>query len=218
MTKVYGTFITLRLACARVSLWGNKGQNMQVEAIGPDGVFRIIPRRIEDARGYFTESWNDRGAQAAGLPGGFVQDNQSYSAATGTLRGLHYQAPPHAQDKLVRVVQGAIYDVAVDVRAGSPSFGRWIRVELSAENGHQLFVPKGFLHGFVTLRPDTVVLYKTTAHYDAACDGAVAFDCPDLAIDWGMDAANMVTSAKDAAAPALCDWRSPFGQIDEVAA
>ncbi|MEO1495511.1 MAG: dTDP-4-dehydrorhamnose 3,5-epimerase, partial [Pseudomonadota bacterium] len=140
----------------------------------------------------------------------FVQDNHSVSAEVGTLRGLHYQSPPHAQDKLVRCGQGALFDVAVDIRRGSPTYGHWTGVELTAENGKQLLVPKGFLHGFATLEPDTEVLYKCTDFYAPESDGAVRFDDPDLGIDWGIDTAAAVLSDKDAAAPLFAAFDSPF--------
>lgn len=174
------------------------------------GVLRIVPRRFADTRGYFSETWNARRMAEAGLDIAFVQDNHSYSAARFTVRGLHYQRPPHAQGKLVRVVRGAIRDVAVDVRRGSPSFGQWVAEDLSAENGAQLWIPRGFLHGFVTLEPDTEVAYKVDGHYSAECDGAVRFDDPDLGIDWAIPAGAAVLSDKDAAAPAFRDFASPF--------
>ena len=163
-----------------------------------------------DARGSFVETWSRRALAGIGDDLDFVQDNQSISHRAGTLRGLHYQAPPHAQDKLVRVVAGAVLDVAVDVRVGSPNYGHWVGVELSAENGRQMLVPKGFLHGFVTRAPDTVVLYKCTDFYAPDCDGAVHFADPDLGIDWGIDPAEAVLSDKDARAPRFRDWQSPF--------
>jgi dTDP-4-dehydrorhamnose 3,5-epimerase len=174
------------------------------------GVIRFTPRRFGDARGHFVETWNRRTLAAAGVDADFVQDNQSYSAQAGTVRGLHFQAPPHAQGKLVRVLNGAVLDVAVDARSGSPTYGRWVAEELSAETGAQLWVPRGFLHGFVTLQPDTVVAYKVDGYYDRASDGAVRFDDPDLAIDWGVDAAAAVLSDKDAAAGSWAGFRSPF--------
>lgn len=183
-----------------------------MEAIGtaiPE-VIRLIPRRFGDARGWFCETWNARAMAAAGVDADFVQDNQSYSAETGTVRGLHFQAPPHAQGKLVRVVRGAILDVAVDARVGSPSYGRWVAETLSAANGAMLWVPRGFLHGFVTLEPDTEVSYKVDGFYDKASDGAVRFDDPDLAIDWGIDPARAVLSDKDAAAQGWRGFASPF--------
>lgn len=170
----------------------------------------IQPRRFTDDRGFFSETWNARRMADAGLPVAFVQDNHSYSAAPGTVRGLHYQRPPHAQGKLVRVARGRIRDVAVDVRAGSPTYGQWVAEELSAENGAQLWVPAGFLHGFVTLEPDTDVLYKVDDHYAPDCDGAVRFDDPDLGIDWGIEPGRAVLSAKDAAAPAFAAFETPF--------
>ena len=140
---------------------------MQIEPTALAGVLVLTPARHGDARGFFSESWNRKTLREAGvdLPE-FVQDNHSLSAATGTLRGLHFQAPPHAQGKLVRCVRGRLLDVAVDVRLGSPTYGQWVGVELSYENGRQLWVPPGFLHGFVTREPDTEIVYKCTAHYD----------------------------------------------------
>ena len=184
---------------------------MQIDTTPLEGLLVLTPRVFEDARGAFCETWNAATLAARGIEMAFVQDNQSLSRPVGTLRGLHYQAPPRAQDKLVRVVTGAILDVAVDVRPGSATFGHWFGIELTAENGHQLLVPKGFLHGFVTRAPDTIVAYKTTDTYAPDCDGAVHFADPDLAIDWGIDAADAILSDKDAAAPRMTDWVNPFG-------
>lgn len=174
------------------------------------GVVRIEPRRFGDARGWFSETWNAARMDEAGLAHDWVQDNHSYSAMTGTVRGLHYQAPPSAQAKLVRVVRGAVLDVAVDIRVGSPTYGQWVSELLTAEEGAQLLIPRGFLHGFVTQAPDTEVLYKVDAPYDAAADGAIRFDDPDLGVDWGIAPGDAVLSDKDAAAPRLADWESPF--------
>jgi len=180
---------------------------MKVETTALPGVVVITPRRFGDARGWFSETWNRPALLAAGLDWpDFVQDNHSYSQQRGTLRGLHYQRPPRAQDKLVRCTRGAILDVAVDARRGSPAFGRHVAVELTADTGAQLFVPKGFLHGFVTLTDDCEVQYKCTDTYAPDCDGSVAWD--SAGIDWGTDAP--VLSGKDAAAPAFADWDSPF--------
>ena len=176
---------------------------MDVEPTLLPGVMILTPRRFGDARGYFSESWNLRAMRAAGLDFNFVQDNHSLSRVAGTLRGLHFQSPPHAQAKLVRCGQGALYDVAVDIRAGSPTFRQWVGVELTAENGRQLLIPAGFLHGFVTRAPDTEIIYKCTDYYAPDCDGAVRFDDPDLAIDWGIAADKAILSDKDAAAPTL---------------
>jgi dTDP-4-dehydrorhamnose 3,5-epimerase len=175
----------------------------------PD-VRRITPPRFGDARGWFSEVWNARKMAEIGVDAAFVQDNESRSAARGTVRGLHYQRPPNAQGKLVRVVRGAVLDVAVDVRRGSPTYGRWVAEELSAENGAMLWVPRGFLHGFVTLERETLVIYKVDGFYAPDCDGAIRFDDPDLGIDWGIDPADAVLSDKDAAAPAFKGFDTPF--------
>jgi dTDP-4-dehydrorhamnose 3,5-epimerase len=151
----------------------------------------------------------------AGLDILFVQDNQSFSAEFGTIRGLHFQRPPHAQGKLVRCLRGRILDVAVDIRRGSPSYGHWVAEELSAENGVQLWVPRGFLHGFATLEPNTAVAYKVDGFYSAECEGSVRFDDPDLAIDWGIDPNCAVLSEKDAMAPAFHAFDSPFSLAGE---
>ena len=170
----------------------------------------LTPRRFGDDRGFFCETWNAARMREAGLDLRFVQDNESLSARAGTLRGLHYQAPPHAQAKLVRVVGGAIRDVVVDARRGSPRFGHWTAVELSAKNGAQLLVPRGFLHGFVTLEDATHVLYKVDGLFDGPSDGSVAWNDPDIGIDWGVAADAVILSDKDRRAPAFADWSSPF--------
>jgi dTDP-4-dehydrorhamnose 3,5-epimerase len=184
---------------------------LKVEKTGLDGVLVLTPRRFGDDRGFFSESWNRRTLAENGvfLPD-FVQDNHSMSHQPGTVRGLHYQAPPHAQGKLVRCGRGRLYDVAVDFRRGSPSFGRWVGVELSFENGRQLWIPAGFLHGFVTREPDTEIIYKCTDHYAPDCDGAVRWDDPDIGIDWGLGDTAPLLSPKDAAAPLLSQVPSPF--------
>ncbi|MCC5999897.1 MAG: dTDP-4-dehydrorhamnose 3,5-epimerase [Pararhodobacter sp.] len=180
---------------------------MQIEPTSLPGVMVITPRRFGDARGWFSETWNKAAAQRAGLDApDFVQDNHSFSATRHTLRGLHYQRPPHAQDKLVRCSRGAVLDVAVDIRKGSPHFGRWVGIELSAENGQQLYVPKGFLHGFLTLTRDCEVQYKCTDYYAPECDGSVRWN--SLGIDWGTDAP--ILSDKDIQAIAFADFETPF--------
>ena len=183
---------------------------MEIQTTRLADVLLVIPQRFGDSRGFFCETWNKAAMAARGLSFDFVQDNQSLSAAKGTVRGLHFQAPPHAQDKLVRCGRGRLFDVAVDIRIGSPDYGRWVGAELSAENGHQLLVPKGFLHGFVTLEPDTEILYKCTDYYAQECDGAVRFDDPDIGIDWPIEAASAILSDKDAGAPFLKNFDSPF--------
>jgi len=183
---------------------------MQIEPTSLAGVMLLTPRRFTDARGWFSEVWNKPALAAAGITSDFVQDNHSQSREAGTVRGLHYQSPPHAQAKLVRCARGRILDVAVDIRRGSPGFGRWTGVELSAEDGRQLFIPAGFLHGFVTLEPDCEVLYKCSDTYAPECDGAVRFDDPDLGIDWGIDPAAATLSDKDRAAPLFRNFATPF--------
>lgn len=144
-----------------------------------------------------------------GISPEFVQDNHSLSTEVGTLRGLHFQAPPHAQDKLVRCGRGSIFDVAVDIRKGSPSFGQWVGYELSAENGRQLYVPAGFAHGFVTLLPDSEIVYKCSDYYAPETEGAVLWNDPDIGIDWPLTG-EATLSGKDAEAPLLVDLDSPF--------
>jgi dTDP-4-dehydrorhamnose 3,5-epimerase len=173
------------------------------------GVLVLKPARFGDARGFFSESWNCNTLAEHGIGIDFVQDNHSLSAQVGTVRGLHFQSPPHAQDKLVRCGRGALFDVAVDIRKGSPTFGLWVGYELSYDNGLQLLVPQGFLHGFITRAPDTEIIYKCSDYYAPDCDGAVRFDDPEIGIDWGFDGAP-VLSDKDAAAPLFRDFDSPF--------
>ncbi|MBU2994002.1 dTDP-4-dehydrorhamnose 3,5-epimerase [Octadecabacter sp. 1_MG-2023] len=180
---------------------------MDLERTALDGVIILTPARHGDARGFFSESWNRTRMAEAGLDIDFVQDNHSLSATAGTVRGLHFQAPPHAQAKLVRCGRGALFDVAVDVRVGSPTYGHHVGVELSFENGRQLLVPAGFLHGFMTLSDDTEIVYKCTDFYNADADGAVRWD--SCGIDWPMDV-TPVLSAKDEVAPTLADFDSPF--------
>jgi len=183
---------------------------LKVEETALPGVLILTPKRFGDPRGFFSESWNKTRMAEAGLDYDFVQDNHSMSAAVGTLRGLHYQAPPHAQDKLVRCGRGRLYDVAVDIRAGSPTYGKWVGVELSFENGKQLMVPAGFLHGFVTREPDTEIVYKCTDFYNGDADGAVRWDDPAIGIDWDLAGIEPVLSAKDADAPVLSEIGEVF--------
>ena len=182
---------------------------LEVETTALEGVLILTPRRFGDARGFFAETWNAaRLAEVAGIDPVFVQDNHSLSAEVGTIRGLHYQAPPHGQGKLVRCGRGALFDVAVDIRRGSPTYGAWVGFELSFENGRQLLIPEGFLHGFVTREPETEILYKCSDYYAPECDGAVRFDSLD--IDWGLAGLEPVLSEKDAAAPRFAEFESPF--------
>lgn len=182
---------------------------MIIETTSLPGVLVLTPPRFGDDRGFFSESWNRRSLAEQGIETNFVQDNHSLSTAPGTLRGLHFQTPPHAQAKLVRCGRGALYDVAVDIRHGSPTYGHWVGVDLSFENGRQLLIPAGFLHGFVTRQPETEIIYKCSDYYTPQCDAAVRFDDPDLGIDWGLKAPPIL-SAKDAAAPRLRDLPAYF--------
>lgn len=167
-------------------------------------VLLLKPGRHGDERGWFSETWNQARFRAAGVSCTFVQDNQSWSKPAFVLRGIHFQRPPAAQAKLVRCLAGRIWDVAVDLRQGSPSFGKWVAAELSAENGHQLFVPAGFGHGFLTLEPETSVAYKVDAPYAREADAGFAWDDPSLGINWPLPAGvSPVLSAKDAALPSL---------------
>jgi dTDP-4-dehydrorhamnose 3,5-epimerase len=170
----------------------------------------VTPKKHGDARGFFSEVYKQSDWEAAGLDYRFVQDNHSYSAPVGTLRGLHFQTPPFAQDKLVRVIRGRILDIAVDIRRSSPTFGRHVAVELSAENWRQLFIPVGFAHGFVTLEPDTEVLYKVTALYSPADDRGLAYDDLDLGIDWPAPPGGLILSDKDKRWPRLRDLADAF--------
>ena len=168
----------------------------------------VKPRRFGDSRGWFAETYSRRAYEGLGITSEFVQDNHSMSAAVGTLRGLHFQVPPHGQGKLVRCSRGAIMDYAVDVRRGSPTYGRWLSAELTAENGHQLWVPVGFAHAFVTLQPDSEVIYKVTDYYAPECDGGIRWD--SVGIDWPLPSSGPVLSDKDLRLPALRDFDSPF--------
>ena len=183
---------------------------LDVRPLELDGLLEIRPPRFGDDRGFFSEVWSTDRMEAAGLSIPMVQDNHSYSAARGVLRGLHFQVPPGAQDKLVRVSRGAVFDVAVDIRRGSPTFGKWAGLILSAQLWNQILVPKGFAHGFVTLEPDTEVQYKVSAPYRADLDRAIRFDDPAIGIDWPVDSAELTLSAKDSAAPLLADMDTGF--------
>lgn len=178
---------------------------LDVRPLGLDGVLEIRPRQFADERGFFSETWHAGQWRDAGIDLDFVQDNHSLSRERGVVRGLHYQLEPFAQDKLVRVTRGAVFDVAVDIRRGSPSFGRWVGATLSAADWNQLLIPKGYAHGFVTLEPDTEVQYKVTAPYSADHDRAIRFDDPAIGIDWPIEAGRLTLSAKDRAAPLLAD-------------
>ncbi|WP_289043999.1 dTDP-4-dehydrorhamnose 3,5-epimerase [uncultured Aliiroseovarius sp.] len=183
---------------------------MKVEQTKLEGVVIVTPARHGDNRGFFSETFSTRAMAQAGLPSEFVQDNLSRSANKGTVRGLHCQAPPHAQAKLVRCLRGAILDVAVDVRHGSDTYGEWVAVELSDDNGAALLVPEGYLHGFITLTDGVDVFYKCSDHYAPETEMSVRFDDPDIGIDWGMPSDEATLSAKDREAGTLADFVTPF--------
>ena len=170
----------------------------------------FTPRQFSDSRGWLSETYNTARLAPYGVPSDFCQDNHSFSKASGTLRGLHFQAPPHSQAKLVRCIRGRIFDVAVDIRRDSPTFGQWVGLELSAENGKQLFIPVGFAHGFITLDQECEILYKVNNYYAPDCDGGIAWNDPDLAIDWPLDELMLVLSDKDTALPSLADFKHDF--------
>jgi len=169
----------------------------------------IIPQRFSDRRGFFAETYSRQKYLEMGIDVEFVQDNHSLSRDVETLRGLHFQAPPHAQGKLVRCGRGAFFDVAVDIRRGSKTYGQWVGYVLSAENGHQLYVPVGFAHGFVTLEPDSEIVYKCSDYYAPETEGALRWDDPDIGIEWPLKG-NPTLSEKDVIAPLLKDFESPF--------
>jgi dTDP-4-dehydrorhamnose 3,5-epimerase len=171
----------------------------------------IVPNRIGDTRGWFTEVYSEPAFEKLGITSRFVQDNHSLSVARYTLRGLHFQTPPRAQSKLVRCIRGRVFDVAVDLRKGSPTYGQWVGTELSAANGHQLFVPIGFAHGFLTLEPDCELSYKCSDTYAPDCDGGIRWDDPVIGIDWPIpDGMRPELSAKDLVQPLLATFDSPF--------
>jgi dTDP-4-dehydrorhamnose 3,5-epimerase len=183
---------------------------VEVRSLALPEVLEIRPPRHGDHRGFFSEVYNASALAGHGIDTVFVQDNHSFSAEAGVLRGLHYQTPPAAQAKLVRVIRGAIYDVAVDIRLGSPTFGRWVGLTVSAEAWNQILVPEGFAHGFVTLEPATEVLYKVSAPYSPAHDRGIRWDDPAIGIDWPLDGPDPILSDKDRAAPLLADAAAAF--------
>ena len=169
----------------------------------------ITVKRHGDKRGFFAETYSRQRCVEFGIDIEFVQDNHSMSKDVGTIRGLHFQAPPHAQAKLVRCGRGAIFDVALDIRRGSPTYGEWEGFELTAENGHQLFVPIGFAHGFITLEPDSEIVYKCSDYYVPETEGTVLWNDPVIDINWPKQS-NSILSKKDAMAPLLSSIKSPF--------
>ncbi|MBT8398742.1 MAG: dTDP-4-dehydrorhamnose 3,5-epimerase [Gemmatimonadetes bacterium] len=183
---------------------------MQGQVTGVSGLVVFEPLKYEDDRGFLSETYSRAELKKAGIDVGFVQENHSFSAMAGTIRGLHFQAPPSAQAKLIRVVRGSVFDVAVDLRVGSPTYGSWEGVELSEKRWNQIFVPAGFAHGFCTLEPETHLVYKVSEPYSLQCEGGVAWDDPDLAIEWPR-MERYVISEKDRALPPFSEFVSPFG-------
>lgn len=183
---------------------------MDVQALAIPEVKLVTPGIVRDDRGFFSETYSGKALQAAGIDSAFVQDNHSLSRKRGVLRGLHFQIEPHVQGKLVRVVRGAVFDVAVDIRRGSPTFGQHTSAILSADNWHQVWVPAGFAHGFCTLEADTEVIYKVTDYYAPECDRGLAFDDPDLGIPWPVEERDMTLSDKDRRHPRLKDLPAHF--------
>ncbi|MGB8276732.1 MAG: dTDP-4-dehydrorhamnose 3,5-epimerase [Methylovirgula sp.] len=181
-----------------------------IETTTLEGVKVIVPKKTRDSRGFFSETYNRESFLQGGIAVDFVQDNQSRSAAAGTIRGLHFQSPPFAQDKLIRVLKGGILDVAVDLRRSSPTYGQHFAIELSAENFKQMFVPIGFAHGFCTIERDTEVLYKVSNYYAPEHDHGLAWDDPALGIAWPVTAEAATLSDKDRRQPRLADLDSPF--------
>ena len=169
----------------------------------------IKPTRHKDERGFFSETYSRRRYKEFGIDLDFLQDNHSFSWKPGTLRGLHFQAPPNAQGKLVRCGKGAIFDVAVDIRKGSPTFGDWAGYELTEKNGHQLYVPVGFAHGFLTLKPESEIVYKCTDYYAPQAEGSIRWDDPSIGIEWPLSE-NIILNERDAIAPFLKDFETPF--------
>ena len=184
---------------------------MKITKFNIEGPMLIEPQLFQDERGYFYESFRaDKFKSELGEQVDFVQDNQSFSALKGTVRGLHYQANPFAQGKLVRCISGSIIDIIVDVREKSPTFGQHLRVELTGENHIQFYVPVGFLHGFATQSPNTLITYKVTNNYSPECDGSVKWNSPDLALDWGIPSEEAILSNKDRDAKDFSNWKTPF--------
>lgn len=187
-----------------------KSLNFTAERLSIRDIIVVRPRRFSDERGWFMETYRREAFLEFGISASFVQDNHAFSQAAGTLRGLHFQMPPRAQAKLVKVVRGAIYDVAVDIRQGSPSYGRWSGARLSAEGGEQLFVPAGFAHGYCTLEADTEVAYKCDGYYAPECEGGIAATDPEIAIDWPFPIETLNLSIRDRSLPPLRHVASPF--------
>ncbi len=183
---------------------------MQIESLAIPDIRILRPKKHGDHRGFFSETHNEKALQERGIDIDFVQDNHSLSAEKGTVRGLHFQIPPFGQDKLVRVVRGAIFDVAVDLRRSSPTFGQHVSAVVSADEWNQILVPIGFAHGFMTIEADTEVIYKVSNYYAPAHDRGILWNDPELGIDWPLDESEAVLSDKDRAQPRIGEIDSPF--------
>ena len=183
---------------------------LKIEPLSIPDVLLVTPRRFADSRGYFVETYTQRSFHQAGITPSFRQDNQSLSTQRGTIRGLHFQLAPEPQTKLVRVLAGSVYDVAVDLRHGSATYGQWCGATLTADVGEELLIPAGFAHAFCTLEPATIVAYKVDGFYNKAAEGGLRWDDPDIGIDWPVPAAEIKVSEKDAALPFLRDAATPF--------
>lgn len=183
---------------------------IEVRPLSLEGLAELRPRRFSDERGFFSEVWREDHLLEIGIQSHFVQDNHSYSKKRGVLRGMHFQVPPAAQSKLVRVSRGAVFDVAVDLRSGATTFGHWEGVRLSAAEWNQLFIPAGFAHGFVTLEDDTEVIYKVSSAYAPEFERAIRFDDPQIRIEWPIEVGALIMSEKDRAAPVLASIQTGF--------
>lgn len=183
---------------------------MQVEKTEIEGLLIITPGKVGDERGFFSETFNSERLSAHGVAHDWVQDNHVWSRVRGALRGLHFQAPPFAQAKLIRVTRGAIYDVAVDLRSGSPTYGRHVGVELSAENWKQLYIPAGFAHGYCTLSDGVETLYKVSGLWNRASEGGLRWDDSDLGIDWPLSGAEALLNDRDKTWPSFAEFVTPF--------
>jgi dTDP-4-dehydrorhamnose 3,5-epimerase len=187
-----------------------KMPNFSSQRLTIPGVILIRVRKFADSRGHFLETFRKSDFADFGISCDFVQDNQAFSAQPGTIRGLHLQVPPHAQAKLVRVLHGAIYDAAVDLRRGSPTYGKWCGARLTADGGEQIFVPRGFAHGYCTLEPDTIVAYKVDAYYAPQSEVGFIWNDPEIGIDWTIPAARVLVSEKDSELASLNSFETPF--------
>lgn len=187
--------------------------NFSAERLSISDVILIRVRQFSDSRGHFLETFRKADFAALGVECDFVQDNQAFSAQPGTIRGLHFQVPPHAQAKLVRVLHGAVYDAAVDLRRGSPTYGKWCGARLSADGGEQIFVPRGFAHGYCTLEPDSVVAYKVDAYYAPQSEAGLIWNDPEIGIDWTIPAARVLVSEKDSKLASLSSFGTPFTSV-----